>query len=201
MNYRLTILGFDQSIIIAIHKLHAPAMDSLMWWVSQRDSSIILYLLLLFLLMRRFQLSMWKVLLMLAILIAFNDQMASSVFKPLVGRLRPSHDAEVLPYLHLLKDAAGNIYRGGSFGFYSSHAANTMTVAVFLMLIMRPLHRFWSWVLIIWVVLVGYSRMYLGVHYLTDVLMGWAMGALSAFVLWRIMRQDYFRKWHRLDIH
>ena len=172
-----------------------------MWWVSQRDSSIILYLLLLFLLMRRFQLSMWKVLLMLAILIAFNDQMASTVFKPLVGRLRPSHDAVVLPFLHLLKDASGNIYRGGSFGFYSSHAANTMTVAVFLILIMRPLHRFWSIILFTWVILVGFSRLYLGVHYLTDVLMGWAMGALSAFALWRLMKRDYFRKWHRLDLN
>lgn len=194
-------MGIDQSIIIAIHELHAPAMDSFMWWLSQRDSSIILYLLLLFLLMRRFQLAMWKVLLMMAILIAFNDQMASSVFKPLVGRLRPSHDAEVLPYLHLLKDAAGNIYRGGSFGFYSSHAANTMTVAFFFILIMRPLHRFWSLLLITWVLLVGYSRMYLGVHYLTDVLMGWAIGALSAFALWRLMKRDYFRKWHRLDLN
>lgn len=176
-------------------------MDGLMWWVSQRDSSIILYLMMLFLMMRRFQISMWKVLLMIALLVAFNDQMASSVFKPLFCRLRPSHDPSVSSFLHLLADDKGNVYKGGLYGFYSSHAANTMAAAMFFVLVMRPLHVFWSVILGFWVILVGYSRVYLGVHYPTDILMGWGMGALSAWALWKAARLPQLMRWHKLDLH
>jgi undecaprenyl-diphosphatase len=172
-----------------------------MWWVSQRDSSVFLYLVLLFLMMRKFQLSMWKVLIMIAILVIFNDQLASGVFKPWVARLRPSHEPSLGAWLHLLRDENGNFYKGGLYGFYSSHAANTMAAAVFFMLVMRPLHVIWTIVLFIWVFLVGLSRVYLGVHYPTDVLMGWAMGAVSAVVFWKFLKSERMMKWHRLPLY
>lgn len=172
-----------------------------MWWVSQRDSSIILYLFMLFLLMRKFQISMWKVLLMVILLVAFNDQMASSIFKPLFCRLRPSHDPAISSFLHLLTDEKGQLYKGGLYGFYSSHAANTMAAAVFFTLVMRPLHKVWTLVLAFWVLAVGFSRIYLGVHYPTDILMGWTMGALSSWALWRIIKLPKMMKWHKLDLH
>ncbi len=194
-------MSIDQSIIAFIHEFHSPAMDRFMWWVSYRDSSFVLYLVLLFLLLRRFQLSVWKVLLCFGILILVNDQLASSLFKPMVERLRPSHDPALEGLLHFVKDNNGNDYKGGQFGFYSSHAANTMTVALFFILVMRPVHRAWTLILTVWVILIGFSRMYLGVHYLTDILMGWFMGGLSAWALWRGLKTPWAKHRIRLDLH
>jgi undecaprenyl-diphosphatase len=194
-------MSIDQSFIAWIHENHTSFGDRFMWWVSYRDTSFFLYLLMLFTLLRRFQISIWKVVILFALLIVFNDQMASAVFKPLVERLRPSHEPALEGLLHFVKDNNGNDYKGGQFGFYSSHAANTMAVAVFFLLILRPIHRFWTILLAVWVVLIGFSRMYLGVHYLTDVLMGWFMGGFSAWALWYAIRQPSIKNKIKLDLH
>ncbi len=138
---------------------------------------------------------------MVILLVAFNDQLASSIFKPLFCRLRPSHDPTISSFLHLLTDEKGQLYKGGLYGFYSSHAANTMAAAVFFILVMRPLHKVWTMVLAAWVLAVGFSRVYLGVHYPTDILMGWFMGGLSSWALWRLIKLPKMMKWHRLDLH
>ena len=65
---------------------------------------------------------------------------------------------------------------GGQFGFMSSHAANTMALTVFLSLALPPRFRLFKWVLLIWTVISGYSRVYLAAHYPGDVLAGWAGG-------------------------
>ena len=194
-------MSIDQSLIALIHENHTPFGDQFMWWVSYRDTSFFLYLLMIFMLLRRFQISVWKLILLFGLLILFNDQVASSVFKPLVERLRPSHEPALEGLLHFVKDNNGNDYKGGTFGFYSSHAANTMAVAVFFLLILRPIHRFWTILLAVWVVLIGFSRMYLGVHYLSDVLMGWFMGGFSAWALWRALKTPWAKQRIQLDLH
>jgi undecaprenyl-diphosphatase len=80
----------------------------------------------------------------------------------------------------------GQEYRGGRYGFYSSHTANLFGVAILYLLLMRPNPR-WAVILIYaWVTLVAYSRIYLGVHFPLDILMGIAMGTLFGWLVYQV---------------
>lgn len=115
-------------------------------------------------------------LLVLALCILVADQVASSVFKPLVARYRPSND----PMLMHLVDIVGG-YRGGRYGFFSSHAANTFAVATCLGLIVR--HRSLTLILVAWALVNCWTRLYLGVHYVGDLLCGTLWGVFTGWGL------------------
>lgn len=105
----------------------------------------------------------------LALVVCLCDQVSSSVFKPLFMRLRPSHDPALAPLLHYV----GN-YRGGLYGFVSSHSANAWGVTVYAAAVLRE--RRFTLVSCCLSLLVAYSRVYLGVHYVGDILCGALLG-------------------------
>ncbi len=104
-----------------------------------------------------------------ALLVTLLDQTSSSIIKPLVGRLRPSHDPAIREMLHYV-----NNYHGGSYGFVSGHATNIVGLATWIGLIFR--HRLTRAILALFAILMCYSRIYLGVHYPGDVLCGALLG-------------------------
>ena len=109
--------------------------------------------------------------LFVAVTFAFTDQV-SVLIKNLVERPRPTHNDEIADMLHIV-----NNYRGGQYGFISSHAANVFGIAAFLSNQFK--HYKWSLFLFIWAAVVSYSRLYLGVHYPLDVICGALLGALT----------------------
>lgn len=122
--------------------------------------------------------------LVLCLLFVISDFVVASLIKPLVGRIRPSHDAQVMNLLSYVDN-----YHGGRFGFPSNHASNGFAVATMLALIFRrPLVIFSAF---LWAIGSCYSRMYLGVHYPSDILTGAAIGALAAVGLWYAYRWVY----------
>jgi undecaprenyl-diphosphatase len=117
-------------------------------------------------------------LLTVGLCVLLADQIASGIFKPLVARPRPAGD----PLLMLDVDVVEG-YRGGRYGFFSSHAANTFAVTTFVSLLVR--YRPLSLTLICWALLNCWSRVYLGVHYVGDILCGILCGILvGAFLYW-----------------
>lgn len=126
----------------------------------------------------------------IGIAIFLADQMASGICKPYFCRFRPTHDPEIKHLIDIVND-----YRGGKYGFFSSHAANTFAVATFLTYIFRNYKT--AILLYSWALLNCWTRIYLGVHYLGDILTGIVWGLLvgvCTFHVIKFLRRLYFHK-------
>ncbi len=122
----------------------------------------------------------------LTITVVLCDQISSSWIKPAFMRLRPSHDATIRYALHYVGS-----YRGGLYGFVSSHAANSFGAVVFVSMIVRRMYA--TIALVLLALCVSYSRIYLGVHYPGDIVGGMILGLAIGVGMYKA--QDVFRKW------
>lgn len=175
------LLELDKKIFLELNSsFRNPFVDQLMMFLSTTSAWIPLYIFLVYLLIKTFRKQTWIVLLAVALTIFLADQITSSVMKPLFERLRPSHEPSLAEQINIV-----NKYRGGRFGFASSHAANTFGVATLMFLILKN-HRPWVGFLFVWPLLIGYTRIYLGVHYPGDILAGFFVGFLCAMVVYAV---------------
>lgn len=169
------IKRWDAELFFIINDQHNNGLDQIMYWLTQAEIWIPLYLLLLYLVIINFRRQTWLVLLMVGLTILIADQVTSGLMKPLFHRLRPSHDPAMEPVVHIVND-----YRGGLYGFASSHAANTMGIAVFFYLLFRERYRKIKW-LFLWTFINCYTRIYLGVHFPGDILVGLLIGWVAGW--------------------
>lgn len=116
----------------------------------------------------------------IALCVLVADQISSSLIKPWVARFRPTHDPDLM---FEIRHIAG---RAGQYGFVSSHAANTFAVATFMSLVFR--HRLTTLCLFAWAFVVGYSRIYLGVHFPLDVFCGGMLGIVVGYLVYILLR-------------
>lgn len=127
----------------------------------------------------------------LALIITLCDQTTSTLMKPFFARLRPSHTPGVMEALHYVGD-----YRGGLYGFASSHAANSFGAVIFVALLIK---RRWVTVAMTLLALcVCYSRIYLGVHFFGDLLVGGIIGCLFGYTVYMLTFVGYPYVCHRV---
>lgn len=174
------LIEIDQAWLLAINGAHTPWLDQIFWYISQAWVWIPLYIILIGLLIGTFG---WRkgllMVLSLAIAVGLSDYVSSGLIKPLVCRLRPTHEPAVEGLVHIVHN-----YTGGLYGFVSSHAANTFSVALLFALFWQQKNSH-GWWLLVYVVLNCYSRIYLGVHYPGDILGGLLVGgAMALLVFW-----------------
>jgi undecaprenyl-diphosphatase len=177
----MSIVDIDQSIFTAINSWNSPWADASMEFISSKFAAIPLYAFLLFLLIKKFNKQVIWVLLGVIILTLISDQTSVAV-KHTVLRDRPCHTNELTETVHLVNNKCG-----GQYGFYSSHASNTMALAVLMSMLLQSANL--RWFLFAWVFLVGYSRIYLAAHFPGDVLVGWLAGAAFAFAIGSILKK------------
>ena len=189
------LLHIDTEVLLAINGWHTPWADTLMWIISAKATWIPLYVLLIGLLIWRYRkpaptAAKWLqrvpacvvMIVVIALAVGAADFIASGILKDLVARPRPTRVPELEGVLHLV-----NGYRSGQYGFVSSHAANTMACTLLFSLIWR--NKIATCGLMLWVAANCYSRMYLGVHYPTDILGGLMVGTLTALVGYWVLRR------------
>lgn len=177
-------MNLDSTILLWINGHHAEWLDWLMWNISRSATWIPLYVLLVGLVIWRYR--NWKTVLLIlvafAVAVGLSDYTCSGIIKPLVCRLRPTHEPALAGMVHLVRG-----YTGGLYGFCSSHAANTMACGLLFSLIWR--NKIATAGLMTWVALNCYSRMYLGVHYPTDILCGLIIGSLWTVIVFVLLRR------------
>ena len=142
-----------------------------MWWISSKIIWVPLYIFLVYLAYRKMDLKGIAVFLIFAIVaVVLSDLISVHLFKNVFQRYRPSHNLNLLGKLHFYGLSDGSVYKGGKFGFVSSHAANFGALLTCSWLVLRKNYQNLILLLLVCGFLVCYSRIYLGVHYPSDVL-------------------------------
>ena len=181
----------DYQVLDAINFPGPTAYDAFWFAYSDKLVWIPFVLVILYCLFRN---TNWRSALLLLItigLLFFLSDYVLAGFKPIIGRLRPSHDANIMDILHYVND-----YHGGRYGFPSNHASNGFATATMLTLLYR--RKIVAACAFLWAIGSCYSRMYLGVHFPTDILVGAILGTCIAVVVYHLYKYVYKRlspKW------
>ncbi len=178
-----TLRIIDTKILLWINGEHNTFLDFIMYWASDKLIWIPFYILLLATLYRNYQKQTLWFLPVVALLIASCDQL-SGLIKNTTLRFRPCHEPLLNGMIHLVHD-----YCGGDYGFVSSHAANSVGLTTFMMMILPDGNKKIRIALIAYVLLLGYSRIYLGAHYPLDILGGWIVGFVLGFTIAKLLQQ------------
>ena len=179
------ILKFDSDLFLYLNNLGTPYYDNLWMFLSRTEANVIVYLIILITYVNLIKnKKKTKILLHLiiasAILITISDQ-TSNLFKDSFQRLRPCYNELISDSLRLVKGSCG-----GRYGFFSAHASNSFSLAIFFGLLLRSSNKLLIVLLTIYAFLISYSRIYLGVHYPIDILVGAIFGTINAIILYKV---------------
>lgn len=180
------ILSYERSAFFMLNGSNSTYLDNLMWLYSGKVVWLPLAFFILFMLVYKRN---WKetafVLLALILVITLCDQFASHLCKPLFTRFRPTHHPDFMNEVKIVFD-----YRGGKYGFMSSHAANAFGFATFMSLLLR--YKLFTYTIFGWSVITAYSRIYLGVHFISDIIPGASVGIFWGIIVYKLYQ--YARK-------
>jgi len=188
------LLEIDRDVFVFLNSLGSESFDPFWEFITRQVSWIPVFAIILYLAFKRLG---WRhailLILMVAVLIALTDQ-TTNLIKNTIQRLRPVNTPEIAGFIRAVQHRS-------SFSFVSGHASTSMAVTIFLFRVLRPYLKY-MWLFFIWPLVFAYSRIYLGLHYPGDILMGYLLGVITSFLVLKLyiyLRDRYFPQKENLD--
>lgn len=167
------IIAKDEELLVFLNGLGNEFWDGFWMFMTNKYTTVPLYLLLIVLFSRRFGIKKGLLLLLFGVLLITASDQLANIFKYGFKRLRPCHEEGVRDVIRLVKP-----YCGGKFSYFSAHASTGMALAIFFGLSLKSINKNLKYLLFVFALFVGYSRIYIGVHYPLDVLTGFLIGGV-----------------------
>ena len=182
----LWLKAMDTFVFLMVNGHHNAYFDSVMWLISDKWVWLPMYVSLLYVLLKNYSYkAVFSILIAIGLIILFTDCFTSQIVRPWIGRLRPSNlDNPVSKIVHIVDG-----YRGGAYGFPSNHASNTWGLAFFITFLFRRWRL--AFFFCFWALLTCYSRMYLGVHYFSDLLGGFSLAFLGGSIMALVLHKRH----------
>lgn len=176
------LLNLDKEVFLFLNGLHTPFGDWLMYLISNKFVWIPLYGYFIYFIFKHTHKKI-MVLVTVILMVIITDICASQIAKPTFERLRPCHDNS-LEHVHTVNNKCGKQY-----SFFSSHASNVFGLATFFFLLFKTKNHAtkYLWLLYLWAIVTGYSRIYLGVHFPLDVITGFLCGFIVAILAHKVL--------------
>ena len=194
-----SLIEFDKQLLLLLNGSESLYLDMLMRTLTNAWTWVPLYINLFYIVLKNNE-NVQKILLVVlsaGLCVLLAGTVDDVIVKPTVARWRPTHDPEI----GLLVDIVDG-YRGGNYGFFSAHAANTFSIAVFFCWLVRS--RLLSTTLVIWSLLNCWTRVYLGVHYPGDILVGLIWGGIvgtAVYFVYKRVARRFFTKMTYISSH
>lgn len=175
------IIQIDKQLMVFLNNLGSPEMDDFWQLITKQFSWTPLFILLAFLLYKAYG---WKklviILLTVAVMLTIVDQ-STNLIKEFFKRIRPCNDDEIKHLIRVVKQS-------DSYGYFSGHASNSMANMMFVFLLLRKHFKF-AYLLFLFPLIFGFSRIYLGMHFPFDILSGYVYGAIWGFLFYRVVKR------------
>lgn len=182
--------NIDRAILLAINNAHHPLLDSFFWQASAGWIFAPVWALVIWYFYRQKGIKFLATAVLCVGMVLLVCDRTTEFVKHSVKRYRPTHNLEIKNQIHVVND-----YRGGKYGFFSGHSSNNTGVTVFLFLILTQLKNRWRFFIFLVPPIIEYSRMYLGVHYPSDIFFGTLDGILWGIVFYKVF-QYLCDKWN-----
>jgi len=163
--------------------MHSPFFDDVFVWISDKYSWIPFYVSLLVMVGVKQRWKALYVVLSIILLILMSDLSSVHLFKNVFERLRPCHNEKIASMVHIV-----NGHCGGKYGFVSSHATNMFALATFIGLLFKKQFKYMLGFMLLWAAIIAYSRVYLGVHYVFDIVCGGILGSVIGVFVYKLLR-------------
>ena len=186
------ILKLDSKLFLFLNNLGTTKFDAFWLSLSKIEANIVMYLFLIFLFfhikkLRLKFLYIFYLLFVIALMITITDQ-GANFFKDSFQRLRPCYNESISDSLRLVKENCG-----GKYGFFSAHASNSFSLAIFFGLLFKNRIRYMIIITIVYASLISYSRIYLGVHFPIDIIVGSSFGIFVGFIIYSFVYLKFLK--------